>query len=111
MRPARSPRPAAGGGTGDPVRLRLRAGTAAAVGTARTVAAVPVPAGRAAGRYRRRPRPRGGPGDRGALERAAGADYPVGEENLTWNELIRRLAVATGRPATATVRRVPAGLV
>ena len=47
----------------------------------------------------------------GALETAAGDDYPLGEENLTWVELVRRLAVAAGRPATTTVRRAPAGLV
>ena len=46
----------------------------------------------------------------GALERNAGGDYPVGEENLSWSELLSRLAAAAGRPAPVRVRRVPAAV-
>ena len=43
----------------------------------------------------------------GAFERAAAGDYPVAEENLTWHELLRRLALAAGRPAPVTVWNLP----
>jgi nucleoside-diphosphate-sugar epimerase len=46
----------------------------------------------------------------GALERAAGGDYPVAEANLTWADLIGRLALAAGRPGKVRVRRLPAGV-
>jgi nucleoside-diphosphate-sugar epimerase len=46
----------------------------------------------------------------GALERGAGGDYPVGEENLTWAELLSRLAEAAGRRPPVRIRRLPAGL-
>lgn len=41
-----------------------------------------------------------------ALEEASGADIPVVHENLTWTELIGRVATAAGRPRP--VRRLPA---
>ncbi|MEV0457731.1 NAD-dependent epimerase/dehydratase family protein [Catellatospora methionotrophica] len=45
----------------------------------------------------------------GALERADGADIPVADENLTWHDLIGRIAAAVGRERR--VRHLPAGIV
>ncbi|GAB4058119.1 hypothetical protein GCM10028775_64160 [Catellatospora paridis] len=44
-----------------------------------------------------------------ALERADGTDIPVADENLTWHDLIARIADAVGRPRR--VRHLPAGVV
>ncbi|WP_326559681.1 NAD-dependent epimerase/dehydratase family protein [Micromonospora sp. NBC_01796] len=44
-----------------------------------------------------------------ALEKASGADIPVADENLTWNDMITRIAEAVGRPRR--VGRLPAGAV
>ena len=33
-----------------------------------------------------------------ALEEASGADIPVADENLTWNDMFSRIAAAVGRP-------------
>ncbi|GAA2365645.1 hypothetical protein Cme02nite_31190 [Catellatospora methionotrophica] len=44
-----------------------------------------------------------------ALERADGADIPVADENLTWHDLIGRIAAAVGRKRR--VRHLPAGIV
>ncbi|MFI9011086.1 NAD-dependent epimerase/dehydratase family protein [Actinosynnema sp. NPDC053489] len=41
----------------------------------------------------------------GALERASGEDVPVAAENLTWPEMIGRIAAAAGHPRP--VRRLP----
>lgn len=43
-----------------------------------------------------------------ALDRRDGADIPVADENLTWHDMIVRIAAATGRPRR--VGRLPAGL-
>ncbi|SNT37052.1 Nucleoside-diphosphate-sugar epimerase [Asanoa hainanensis] len=40
-----------------------------------------------------------------ALEQASGADLPVADENLTWAEMVARIAAAVGRPRR--VRRLP----
>ncbi|MFG3644914.1 hypothetical protein ACGF3C_32040 [Micromonospora sp. NPDC047762] len=42
-----------------------------------------------------------------ALEQASGADLPVADENLTWHDMIARIAAAVGRPRR--VGRLPAG--
>ncbi|MBG6104441.1 NAD-dependent epimerase/dehydratase family protein [Micromonospora vinacea] len=42
-----------------------------------------------------------------ALEQASGADVPVADENLSWHDMIARIADAVGRPRR--VRRLPAG--
>ncbi|MEU8421908.1 NAD(P)-dependent oxidoreductase [Micromonospora sp. NPDC048835] len=42
-----------------------------------------------------------------ALERASGADIPVADENLTWADMLARIADAVGRPRR--VGRLPAG--
>ncbi|WP_245931503.1 NAD-dependent epimerase/dehydratase family protein [Actinokineospora auranticolor] len=42
-----------------------------------------------------------------ALERAAEGPYPVVDANLTWRDLVARLAVAAGRRGSPTVRRLP----
>ncbi|MFD0591500.1 hypothetical protein ACFQZ4_02020 [Catellatospora coxensis] len=44
-----------------------------------------------------------------ALEQASGEDIPVADENLTWHDMISRIAEAVGRGRR--VRRLPAGLV
>ncbi|MBB5867276.1 nucleoside-diphosphate-sugar epimerase [Allocatelliglobosispora scoriae] len=44
-----------------------------------------------------------------ALEQAKGDDIPVVDENLTWHDMIARIAAAAGRPRR--VRRLPAGVV
>ncbi|MDG4762859.1 NAD(P)H-binding protein [Solwaraspora sp. WMMD406] len=44
-----------------------------------------------------------------ALEHARGTDIPVADENLTWHEMITRIAAAVGRPRRVT--RLPAGAV
>ncbi|MFI6759717.1 NAD-dependent epimerase/dehydratase family protein [Micromonospora sp. NPDC050417] len=44
-----------------------------------------------------------------ALEHASGEDIPVADENLTWNDMIARIAEAVGRPRR--VGRLPAGAV
>jgi nucleoside-diphosphate-sugar epimerase len=44
-----------------------------------------------------------------ALEKASGADLPVADENLTWHEMIARIAAAAGHGRR--VRRLPAGAV
>ena len=44
-----------------------------------------------------------------ALEQASGADIPVADENLTWAEMIARIAEAVGRPRR--VGRLPAAAV
>ncbi|GAA2551600.1 hypothetical protein GCM10010435_22230 [Winogradskya consettensis] len=44
-----------------------------------------------------------------AVETASGADIPVADENLTWHEMIARIAAATGHGRR--VRRLPAGVV
>jgi nucleoside-diphosphate-sugar epimerase len=41
-----------------------------------------------------------------ALERSAGADLPVADENLSWAEMLKRIAEVVGRPRR--VRRLPA---
>jgi nucleoside-diphosphate-sugar epimerase len=43
-----------------------------------------------------------------ALEAASGEDIPVADENLTWDEMLGRIAAAVGRPRK--VRRVPAAV-
>ncbi|MDT5037186.1 MAG: hypothetical protein QOE03_2371 [Micromonosporaceae bacterium] len=43
----------------------------------------------------------------GAFERAAGGDFPVVEENLSWHELLRRLAEAAGRRPPVRVWTLP----
>ncbi|MBB4688241.1 NAD(P)H-binding protein [Amycolatopsis jiangsuensis] len=43
-----------------------------------------------------------------ALEQASGADVPVVEENLRWNDMLGRMARAAGRPRP--VRGAPAGV-
>jgi nucleoside-diphosphate-sugar epimerase len=45
----------------------------------------------------------------GALERADAADLPVADENLTWHEMVSRIAAAAGRPRR--VRRLPSAVV
>ncbi|MEV4619334.1 NAD-dependent epimerase/dehydratase family protein [Asanoa sp. NPDC049573] len=45
----------------------------------------------------------------GALERASDDDLPVADENLTWHEMLTRIAAAVGRPRR--VRRLPAAVV
>ncbi|MGI5521016.1 NAD-dependent epimerase/dehydratase family protein [Micromonospora sp. CA-259024] len=42
-----------------------------------------------------------------ALERADGTDIPIADENLTWNDMIARIAEAVGRQRRVT--RLPAG--
>ncbi|MEV4122085.1 NAD(P)-dependent oxidoreductase [Micromonospora sp. NPDC049645] len=42
-----------------------------------------------------------------ALEQASGADIPVADENLSWHDMITRIAGAVGRPRR--VGRLPAG--
>ncbi|MFV2017848.1 NAD(P)H-binding protein [Micromonospora sp. LOL_023] len=44
-----------------------------------------------------------------ALEQASGSDIPVADENLTWAEMLARIADAVGRPRP--VNRLPAGAV
>ncbi|MFJ6673401.1 NAD-dependent epimerase/dehydratase family protein [Actinosynnema sp. NPDC091369] len=44
-----------------------------------------------------------------ALERASGADVPVALENLTWSDMIGRVAAAAGHPRP--VRRLPGAVV
>ena len=44
-----------------------------------------------------------------ALEQASGADIPVVDENLTWADLIGRIATAAGNPRP--VRTLPSGVV
>ncbi|MET0415540.1 MAG: NAD(P)-dependent oxidoreductase, partial [Actinoplanes sp.] len=44
-----------------------------------------------------------------ALEQSDDADLPVVDENLTWHEMVSRIAAAAGRPRR--VRRLPSGLV
>ncbi|WP_239126705.1 hypothetical protein [Asanoa siamensis] len=44
-----------------------------------------------------------------ALEQAGGADLPIADENLTWHEMLTRIAAAVGRPRP--VRRLPAAAV
>ncbi|PWR05176.1 nucleoside-diphosphate sugar epimerase [Micromonospora acroterricola] len=44
-----------------------------------------------------------------ALEQASGADIPVADENLTWSDMIARVAEAVGR--RRRVARLPAGAV
>ncbi|MET8351726.1 MULTISPECIES: NAD-dependent epimerase/dehydratase family protein [unclassified Micromonospora] len=44
-----------------------------------------------------------------ALERARGEDIPVADENLTWNDMLARIAEAVGR--RRRVARLPAGAV
>ena len=44
-----------------------------------------------------------------ALEEASGTDIPVADENLTWAEMMARIAEAVGRPRPVT--RLPAGVV
>ena len=44
-----------------------------------------------------------------ALEQASGADIPVADENLTWNEMFTRIADAVGRPRK--VRHLPPSVV
>ncbi|GHJ42964.1 hypothetical protein Cs7R123_03060 [Catellatospora sp. TT07R-123] len=44
-----------------------------------------------------------------ALEQASGADLPVADENLTWQDMIARIAGAVGRPRR--VGRLPGGVV
>ncbi|WP_406069528.1 NAD-dependent epimerase/dehydratase family protein [Micromonospora sp. NBC_01638] len=44
-----------------------------------------------------------------ALEQASGADIPIADENLTWNDMIGRIAEAVGR--RRRVARLPAGAV
>jgi hypothetical protein len=44
-----------------------------------------------------------------ALEQARGEDIPVADENLTWNDMIARIAEAVGR--RRRVGRLPAGTV
>jgi nucleoside-diphosphate-sugar epimerase len=44
-----------------------------------------------------------------ALERAGGEDVPVADENLTWDEMMARIAAAVGR--SRRVRRLPAAAV
>jgi nucleoside-diphosphate-sugar epimerase len=41
-----------------------------------------------------------------ALERSSGADLPVADENLTWQDMLARIAAATGHPRK--VRGLPA---
>jgi nucleoside-diphosphate-sugar epimerase len=41
-----------------------------------------------------------------ALERSSGEDLPVADENLTWQDMMARIAAAAGRPRK--VRRLPA---
>ena len=43
-----------------------------------------------------------------ALEQASGADIPVADENLSWHDMIARIAEAVGRPRR--VSRLPAGV-
>lgn len=43
-----------------------------------------------------------------ALEESSGADLPVGDENVSWRDLISRIAVAVGRPRR--VGRLPAAV-
>ncbi|MEU4554647.1 NAD-dependent epimerase/dehydratase family protein [Micromonospora violae] len=43
-----------------------------------------------------------------ALEQASGADLPVADENLSWHDMLARIAAAVGRPRR--VRRLPAGV-
>lgn len=42
-----------------------------------------------------------------ALEQASGADIPVADENLTWSDMLARIAEAVGR--RRRVARLPAG--
>lgn len=44
-----------------------------------------------------------------ALERASGADIPIVDENLTWRDMLTRIAEAVGRPRR--VRRLPTAAV
>jgi nucleoside-diphosphate-sugar epimerase len=44
-----------------------------------------------------------------ALELASGEDLPIADENLTWQEMIARIAAAAGRPRP--VRRLPGSVV
>ncbi|GLY99478.1 NAD(P)H-binding protein [Actinoplanes sp. NBRC 103695] len=44
----------------------------------------------------------------GALERADGADLPVADENMTWQDMFTRIAAAAGRPRR--VGRLPGGV-
>ncbi|WP_433223382.1 NAD(P)H-binding protein [Dactylosporangium sp. CS-047395] len=44
-----------------------------------------------------------------ALESADGSDLPAADENLTWRDLLARIALAAGRPRP--VRRLPGGVV
>jgi hypothetical protein len=44
-----------------------------------------------------------------ALERGDAADLPVADENLTWQEMVARIAVTVGRPRR--VHRLPAAVV
>ncbi|MEV6634867.1 NAD(P)-dependent oxidoreductase [Actinoplanes sp. NPDC051470] len=43
-----------------------------------------------------------------ALDRADGSDLPIADENLTWREMIGRIAAAAGRPRT--VGRLPSAV-
>ncbi|WP_144120225.1 NAD-dependent epimerase/dehydratase family protein [Catellatospora sichuanensis] len=45
----------------------------------------------------------------GALEQASGQDIPVADENLTWHDMIARIAEAVGR--SRRVGRLPGGVV
>ncbi|MBO0802779.1 MAG: NAD(P)-dependent oxidoreductase [Nocardiopsaceae bacterium] len=47
----------------------------------------------------------------GALERAAGGQFPVADANLTWRDLIARLAAAAGRREPVAVGRLPSVVV
>lgn len=47
----------------------------------------------------------------GALEHAAGGRFPVADANLTWRDLIARLAAAAGRREPFAVHRLPSVVV